>query len=164
MSHKTTLIFSEQIIRQAAFGFLRRSLGVGFTVALVVVALSFGLLVVQGTSTWHVGMLGSILFMGIVSAVALYFVHYRSSLRRFREMGDPQATFHVDESTFTITSAIGSGSFQWLVVKELWRFSDVWLLMYSKAQFSILPLRCLSPEMQTFIVQRIQSAGGKIVG
>ncbi|MDR0251361.1 MAG: YcxB family protein [Burkholderiales bacterium] len=163
MLHETTLIYSEQILRQAVFGFLRRSLGIGFIVALVVVALSFGLLVVQGTNTWHVGVLGSILLIGIVSAVALYFTHYRASLRKFREIGS-QATFSVAESTFTITSAIGTTTLQWSVVKELWQFSGVWLLLYSKAQFNILPLHCLPHEMQALIVQRVQSAGGKIVG
>jgi hypothetical protein len=163
MSHETTLLFSEQIIRQAILGFLRRSLGTSFFVALMALAIYFGWLVVQEADTWHTGMAGAFLFVGIAGAVMVYFIHYRASLRRFREMGNGQATFRADASTFTIVSAIGTTTLQWSAVKELWRLSGAWLLLYSKAQFSILPLHCLSPEMQAFIVQRVQSAGGKIV-
>lgn len=163
MSHETTLIFSEQIIRQAVFGFWRRSVGASFVITLVGVVFIFGWLVVQGAKTWFVGTVGSVLVMGIILAASLYFIHYCTSLRKFREMDSPQATFRIDESTFTITSSIGTTTLRWFAVKELWKFSGVWLLLYSKAQFSTLPLRCLSPEMQTLIVQRVQSAGGKII-
>jgi len=37
-------------------------------------------------------------------------------------------------------------------------------LLYSKAQFSTLPLACLSPETQAFVLQRVQAAGGKVAG
>jgi len=164
MPHETTLVYSEQIIRQAALGFLRHTLGIRYMLSLGVVALSFGWCVVQGMDTWLAGMFGAILFMGIACAVALYFVHYRASLRKFRQMGSPQATFRIDESTLSFTSAIGTTTLQWSVVKELWQLSSVWLLLYSKAQYNILPLDCLPPEMQTCIEQCVQSAGGKILG
>lgn len=164
MTYETTLIYSEPLLRQAVFAFWRRSVGVGFIVALIVAALGFSLLVALGTASWLLGVLGAVLVMGVAFPALLFFVHYRNSLRKFREMGKPQATFRAEKSCFTISSGIGTTTLQWSAVKELWQFSDVWLLLFSKAQFSTLPLACLSPEMRAFVVQRIQAAGGKVGG
>lgn len=164
MSHQTTLFFTEQIVRQAVYGFWWRTVGAGFIVALALVALGVGLLVALGANTWFVGAAGSVLLMGTVFAMTVYAVHYRASMRRFGEMGRPQATFRVDASTFTVSSDIGTTTLQWSAVKELWQFADVWLLLYSRAQFSTLPVACLSPEMQATIIQRIRASGGRIVG
>jgi hypothetical protein len=164
MSHEATLIYTEPLLRQAVFAFWRRSVGVGFAVALAVVALALGALVAQGEASWLVGVLGTVFVAGVAFPTGLYFVHYRNSMRKLREMGSPQATFCAEESSFTISSSIGTTKLQWSAVKELWRFSDVWLLLYSKAQFSTLPVACLSPEMQAFVLQRVRAAGGKVGG
>ncbi|NOS82686.1 MAG: YcxB family protein, partial [Nitrospira sp.] len=94
----------------------------------------------------------------------VYIIHYRNSLRKFRQMAKPQATFLADDTSFTITSDIGTTTLQWSSVKELWQFPNVWLFLYSKGQFTTLPLGCLSPETQAHIVQCIRTAGGKIDG
>jgi hypothetical protein len=164
MSHQTTLIYTEPVLRQAVFAFWRRSVGVGFIIALAVVALSLGALIAQGAASWLVAALSTVLVVGVAFAVALYVVHYRNSLRKFRELGSPQATFRAEESSFTISSGIGITTLQWSAVKEVWQFPGVWLLLYSKAQFSTLPVACLSPEMQAFVLQRVRAAGGKVGG
>ena len=164
MSHEATLIYSESLLRQAVFAFWRRSVGVGFFVALLVAALGLGVLVAQGQASWIVAALAALLMLGIAYATAVYLVHYRNSLRKFHEMDKPRATFRADESSFTMSSDIGTTTLEWSTVKELWQFPTVWLLLYSKAQFSTLPLACLSPETQDFILQRVQAAGGKVAG
>jgi drug/metabolite transporter (DMT)-like permease len=164
MSHETTLIYSETLLRQAVFAFWRRSVGVGFIVALLVGALGLIVLIAQGVASWLAGALAAVLVLGIGFAAAVYFVHYRKSLRKFRQMDKPQATFRADESSFTMSSDIGTTTLQWSAVKELWQFPGVWLLLYSKAQFSTLPLACLSPETQAYIVQRVRASGGKVDG
>jgi hypothetical protein len=115
-------------------------------------------------ASWIVGTLAAVLVLGIAFATAVYVVHYRKSLRKFHQMDKPQATFLADESSFTISSDIGPTTLQWSAVKELWQFPSVWLLLYSKAQFSTLPLACLSPETQAYIVQRVRESGGKVDG
>ena len=115
-------------------------------------------------ASWLVGALAAVLVLGIGFAAAVYVVHYRKSLRKFRQMDKPQATFRADESSFTMSSDVGTTTLQWSAVKELWQFPGVWLLLYSKTQFSTLPLACLSPETQAYIVQRIRASGGKVDG
>jgi len=164
MSYETTLIFSEPLVRQAVFAFWRRTIGIGYVIALVVSVFSLGLLIAQGNTSWLIGALATALAFGVLFVVFLYVGHYRNSLNKFREMGSPHATFLAEEASFTIGSSIGTTTLQWSAIKELWQFSGIWLLLYSKAQFSTLPLTDMPPEMQAFILQRVQEAGGKIVG
>jgi hypothetical protein len=164
MPHEATLIYSTTLLRQAVFAFWRRSVGVGFFVALLVAALGLVVLVALGQASWLIAALASVLALGIVFAIVVYIVHYRRSLRKFRQMDNPQATFRAEESSFTMSSDIGTTTLQWSAVKELWQFPNVWLLLYSKAQFTTLPLACLPPETQAYIVQCIRVAGGKVDG
>ena len=164
MSHEATLIYSESLLRQAVFAFWRRSVGVGFLVALLVAALGLVVLVALGQASWIIGGLAAVLVLGIAFAIVVYVVHYRRSLRKFRQMDNPQATFRAEESSFTMSSDIGTTTLQWSVVKELWQFPTVWIFLYSKAQFTTLPLACLPAETQTYIVQRVRESGGKVDG
>jgi hypothetical protein len=164
MPHEATLIYSESLLRQAVFGFWHRSVGIGFFVALLIAALGLVVLVALGQSSWIIGGLAIVLLVGIVFALVVYVVHYRRSLQKFHQMSQPRALFRADESSFTMSSDIGTTTLQWSAVKELWQFPSVWLLLYSKSQFSTLPLACLSPETQAYIVERVRAAGGKVDG
>lgn len=164
MPHEATLIYSTTLLRQAVFAFWRRSVGVGFFVALLIAALGLVILVALGQSSWIIGGLAAILALGIAFATVVYVVHYRNSLRKFRQMDQPRATFRAEESSFTMSSDIGTTTLQWSAVKELWQFPSVWLFLYSKAQFTTLPLACLSSETQAYIVQRVRESGGKVDG
>ena len=164
MPHEATLIYSTTLLRQAVFAFWRRSVGVGFFVALLIAALGLVILVALGQASWIIAALASVLALGIASAIVVYVVHYRRSLQKFHQMDKPQAMFRAEESSFTMVSDIGTTTLQWSAVKELWKFSNVWLLLYSKAQFTTLPLACLPPETQAYIVQCVRDAGGKVDG
>ena len=103
------------------------------------------------------------LAISVAFLIGVYLVHYRNSINKFKEMGRPQATFVAEESSFTLTSGIGSSTMRWSSVIEVWRFPGFWLLLFSKAQFVTLPLADMPIEMQDFTLQQIKSAGGKIV-
>ena len=164
MPHEATLIYSTTLLRQAVFAFWKRSVGVGFFVALLIAALGLVVLVALGQSSWIIGGLGAVLVLGTAFPIVVYVVHYRRSLQKFHQMDNPQATFRAEESSFTMVSDIGTTTLQWSAVKELWQFPNVWLLLYSKAQFTTLPLSCLPSETQAYIVQCVRAAGGKVDG
>ena len=164
MSHEATLIYSESLLRQAVFAFWRRSVGLGFILTLIALPATLGVLVALGAASWLIATLAAVVVIAAAVAVALYVVHYRNSLHKFRKMDKPRATFQADESSFTMSSDAGTTTLQWSAVKELWQFPSVWLLLYSKTQFSTLPLACLPPETQAFVLQRVREAGGKVAG
>ncbi len=162
MPHEATLIYSESLLREAVFGVWRRSVGLVFIVMLVALPVILGGLVVLGAPFWLLMTLAALLVIAVSVAVALYTGYYRNSLRKFRKMHKPQATFQADESSFTMSSDAGTTTLQWSAVKEVWQFPSVWLLLYSKAQFTTLPLACIPPETQAFVLQCVREAGGKV--
>lgn len=162
MPHEATLIYSESLLREAVFGIWRRSVGLVFILMLVALPVILIGLVVLGAPFWLILTLAVLLVIAVAVAVALYIGYYRNSLRKFRKMNKPQATFRADESSFTLSSDAGTTTLQWSAVKEVWQFPSVWLLLYSKAQFTTLPLACLPPETQTFVLQCVREAGGKV--
>ncbi|MFO1413898.1 MAG: YcxB family protein [Burkholderiales bacterium] len=164
VAHEATLVFSEALLRSAVVAFWRRSIGAGFAVALVVMTACLAFLLATGDRSWLVGALGTVLALALVFVVALYVVQYRGTMRRFRAMGRPTAVFRADDASFSIASDVGTGTYPWSVVRELWRFRDVWLLLYSPAQFSTLPVACLPSDLQAYVVQRVRAAGGKVAG
>jgi hypothetical protein len=163
MTHQTTLRYSETLLRRSVFAFWRRTVGLGFLVALVFVGGGLAQLLYIGDTSWIVGALAVALVVGVSFIVAIYVVHFRNAMQKFRDMGTPEALLVVEDKAFTLTSGIGSTSLAWSSIAEVWCFTDFWLLLFSKAQFSTIPLANVSPEMQTFVLQRVRSAGGKIV-
>ncbi|MES2889628.1 MAG: YcxB family protein [Pseudomonadota bacterium] len=162
MSHQATLVYAEPLLREAVLAFWRRTVGVGYLVVLIALVLTLGALLVQGQRSWLVGMLATTVALGVAFAALLFAVHHRRALRKLREMGEPLATFRAEAASFTLSSGRGTATLPWSAVKALWQFPEVWLMLYSKAQFSTLPVACLSPEMRAYVVQRIEAAGGKI--
>ena len=126
MSYETTLIYTEPLVRQAVLASWRRSIGIGYVIALVVSAFILGLLIAQGNSSWLIGSLATALAFGVLIAALLYVFHYRNSLREFREMGSPHATFLIEEASFTIGSSIGTATLQWLVQHPFCKFVTCW--------------------------------------
>ena len=86
MSHEATLIYSESLLREAVFGFWRRSVGMGFILMLVALPVILGVLVALGAPFWLIVTLAVLLVLAAAVAVALYVGYYRNSLRKFRTM------------------------------------------------------------------------------
>lgn len=164
MEQETTLEYNPPLLREAVMGFWRRSLGVGLLIASIFCAGMLGFLLVRGDRSWVVGMLAAVLLFGTLFVVAVYIVHYRNTLQKFRNMGAPQAVFKVSENSFSVSSGIGTSTVPWSSVTEVWKFKNCWLLLFSKAQFVTLPLVCIPEEMQAFILKRVAAAGGKTDG
>ncbi len=164
MPHIATLEYTEPLLREAVFAFWRRTVGVGFFIALALLLGSLAFLVWRGDRSWFVGALGAFFILGLGFAFVVYFVHLRNALAKFRGMGAPIATLSLDDASFSMSSGLGSTSLQWSAVTEVWRFRSFWLLLFSKAQFVTVPLATVSAEAQAFILSRVSAAGGKVVG
>ncbi len=162
MSHTVVLTYNAAIIRDAVFCFWHRTVGWGFIIALIGMVISLVVLLLSGDRSWLVGVNASALIIGIGFAVTLYLVHYRSSMAKFQGLSSGQATLAVTDGTLSLSSELGSSTLPWSAVKEVWQFEGVWLLLFSKAQFVTLPVPALSAEVQSFVLQKVRAAGGKV--
>lgn len=162
MPHEVILRYDEHLLRQAVLRFWWRLIGVRFVIALVAMAAGLAWLVAHGDRSWFVGVLATVLALAVAFVVIIYFVHYRSAMRRFKNLGEPEATLTVSETSFTMSSGAGSGTFPWSAVTELWQFPAFWLMFFSPGQFVTLPLADFTPEAQAFVLERLKAAGAKI--
>ena len=160
--HEITLSYNETIIRQAVLGFWWRVLGLRFLIELGLVAMGLGALLLRGDSSWIVGVLASTLAMGITFAVALYVIHFRNSMQKFRALGHAQAVLKASPTELSLSSAAGTATLPWSAVAEVWQIETCWLLLFSKAQFVTLPLIDVNSEVRAFILERVQNSKGKI--
>ena len=162
MPHTAALTFSDSIVTKATFAFWRRTVGLGFPLALAVMAVYVACLALNGERSWEVGVLGTVVAIGLVFLVALYVVHYRNGRQKLRDTGRPLAEIATDDEGFTVSSDIGSSTLKWSAVQTVWCFEGFWLVLFSKAHFMTLPLGDVAPEMQAYVLERVVASGGKV--
>lgn len=162
MMHEATLVYTEVLLKEAVFGFWRRTVGVGIFIAAALVCAYLVYALGVGSPSWVEGALGAVVVLAMLMPMALYLVHYRKSFRKFRAMREPRALMRAEDSSLTVSSDAGSSTIPWSRVSEVWRFPGFWLLLFSKAEFMTVPTVGVSAEMQTFILQKVQASGGKL--
>lgn len=156
------LHYSEALIRRAVVAFWWRTTGWLYVVALLLLLFSFCSALWSGDRSWWVGASGTLLVISVAVAIAVYMVHLRNSLVRFRRMRVPEATFGFDEERFRVSSDVGASELDWSTITEIWRFQEFWLLFVSRAQFITLPAADLPADAQEFILAKASTCGAKV--
>ena len=77
--------------------------------------------------------------------IALYVVHYRNSIQKFRNMENPSATLELHDEHLKIKSDAGSSEIRKTLITEVWAYADFWLVFLSRSQFFTIPKSALSP-------------------
>ncbi|MES2499928.1 MAG: YcxB family protein [Pseudomonadota bacterium] len=162
MKYKLVLNYTEALIRQAVFHFWWRTVGITFFVVLFILSILFGFLLFVKVSDWQVWALGAVLIFSISFITLIYFVHYKRSIGKFRAMTAPEVSINISEEELSFSSSLGTQSIRWGTVSEVWVFKNMWLFLYSKAQFSTIPLNGIPEEAKDYMLSKIKSSGGKI--
>lgn len=164
MQFHATLNYTEDLIARAVLLYWRRTVGIGLVamVGLIICLLAWRL--ADGDRSWIVGLLMAVTILGVAMPLAVYVVHYRNSMSKFRAMARPTAVFTADDEGFTISSDEGTATLKWSAVAEVWRSEQLWLILFSKSRFSTLPLEGVPEQMQAFVIDRIRASGGRISG
>jgi hypothetical protein len=116
----------------------------------------------MGDRSWVLGASAAVGGLGALFAGALYAVHLRETLTRFRRMQLPEATLEIGEERFRVTSDAGSSELQWSAITEIWQFPAFWLLFLSRAQFMTFPVADLDAKARERIASRAKAHGAKI--
>ncbi len=161
MQHRATLRYDVSLVNRAVRSYWRRSLGLGVLLGVPVLCVLLAIRIVNGDRSWFVGLLAGAALLGIGMPILVYWVHYRNSMAKFREMREPVAIFTADDDSFTLTSDKGSSTLRWDSIKEVWGFDGFWLLLFSKAHFATIPLEGVSQEMRAFVVEKVKLNGGQ---
>ena len=162
ISREITLRYDESLVRRATLRYWWRQIGISYIVALVILAVILVSWVASGDRSWMVGALGTILGMSIVMMIVIYVVTYRRGLRRLKMMDKPEATLVMAESSFTLSTGAASSTTPWSTVTEIWQYPGFWLVFFAKHAYFTVPLEDFRAEEETFFLERVRSAGGKI--
>ncbi len=157
-----TLKYSEQFIKDAIRRYWWKNIGpvlpsVSLLLAAFVIYRAFA-----GDRSWFIGFIGAFVVIAIATMVISYFVHLRRSLSRLRRMKIPEATLELSEESFKVSSDVGASEIQWSLIKQIWRFENAWLLLFTGSEFITLPTDGLSDEAKAFITERAKAYGAKI--
>jgi YcxB-like protein len=156
------LRYPDSLVRRAARTRWWTSIGPSYPLTLLVGALFVGYALWTGDHSWYVGMLGSLIVLGIVVMIATYAVALRRSISALRRMGRREATLEVDEDRFRIKSDTVAREVVWSLIQKIWCFETFWLLFFSRSESMILPLEDLPNEFQDFVKAKVREHGGKI--
>lgn len=158
------LRYSPSLARRVLMSFILRTLGMPYFAAVAALAFGFAYLVWDGDRSWFVGVIGALACLGALIPVVGFCVRYRQSAALMREMKNPEARLCVDAGGLTVSSDLGTSTFPWSSINEIWRYPEYWLILYSKSQFITLPLASIPPDIRVTIASGVENAGGRISG
>ena len=141
MQRHATLKYDEALVNRAVRSYWRRSLGLGVLIGVPVVCAALTFSIIDGDRSWVTGLMAGAAIVGIGMPILVYWVHYRNSMAKFRDMREPIATFTADDDSFTLASDAGRSTLRWQSIKEVWGFETFWLILFSKSTLRHHPTR-----------------------
>jgi hypothetical protein len=151
-----TLHFTEGLLRRAVRAFWWQGTGWSYVVSVALCCAWFAFRLWSGDRSWVVGMLGALLAFVVVISAAVFVVHSRASLGRFRRMRVPEATLELGEERFRLTSDLGASEIGWNAVTGVRRYPEFWLLYFSRSQFVTFPTADLPDDARALILAKVK--------
>jgi hypothetical protein len=159
---EVAIAYSEDIMRVAARRFFLKFILLDYLIAAGIAA--FGMALLFGLDLdWRygAGLCALALFLVVLVTLAGWrYVH--ASIAKFRSLKSPTVVWRFSNEKIGAKSDASSHEFQWSIVSKVWRFPEVWLLFFGGAGYSVLPVAGLSPQIQEFIVSKVQASGGTV--
>jgi hypothetical protein len=159
---EVTTHYSEAMIRSAARRFLLRYARRDVTIATVAILMALGLwLILDFDWRMPTGLLAISLAL-LLTVLVTEFRYTQQSLAKFKAMNDTTASWRFTQEFIAAKTELGSSEFRWQVVSQIWRYSDMWLLLYGRAGYSVLPVASLDENARAFIIAQVQAQGGTV--
>jgi YcxB-like protein len=156
-----TLHYTETFLYRVVRLFWWRKTGVSYFATFTLLAVALGYFWSHGDRSWWVGALAAVLLLGLTVGIAVYVVHHRQTLSRFRRLRTPTATLEMGAERFRLSSDVATSEAAWSTITEVWKFDDFWLLFFSPAQFVTIPLADLDDAARQFLHDRLLAHGAK---
>ena len=159
--HVVQVDYSPEIVRAGIRRFWFRFAGRDALLGLAGMAASLAAWRVLGRH-WLV-----LLALGVFGAlfaisIAVFFAQRHRSMGRLRKMGRPTAIWRFSEESIAVESDLGETRLRWSAIEKAWRFPELWILSFSRHDYSILPAGNLSADLRAYIAARIEASGGTV--
>ena len=145
----------------SAWRYWQKRLGYRYALEL---AIGSGLLVLatQGPYRWlEIALMVAVGIFAFLGA-AIFFIHWHRALQGLRSLDPPESTWTLTEEAIAQKSSLGESAIAWAALREVWRFDNLWLLVWGKDVYSSIPTGQLPPAARRMIERRVKEAGGRI--
>jgi hypothetical protein len=156
-----TVRYTREHCLASAWRFWQRRLGYRYALEL---AIGSGLLVLatQGPYRWiEIALMIAVGIFAFVGA-AIFFIHWRRAVAGLEVLNPPESTWTLTEETVAQESSLGESAIGWPSLYEVWRFDDLWILMWGKDVYSTIPIGQLPRAARALIERRVKETGGRV--
>lgn len=156
-----TVRYTKEHCLAAAWRYWQRRLGKRYALELVIGA---GLLVLatQGPYRWIETALAVVVGIFAVLGAGLFFLHWHRARAGLAALDPPESTWILTEEAIFQKSSLGESAIAWSALPEVWRFPDLWILIWGRDVYSTIPLDQLPRMARQMIERRVKEAGGRV--
>lgn len=154
VDRELTFTFTPALVRAAALRFWASYFGwaAGISV-LAVAAVGFYFLSVDASvGRWFL----AVAAFGVLMFVVGGFTTVRRGMGQLRRMAKPVMTIRFTDDQIEPKSDLGSAQIPWSAVYGLRKYSNLWLVMLTKANYMTLPIDNLDQDLRDFISSKIE--------
>lgn len=158
-----TVRYSRESCRISALRYWQRRLGSRYAIELVI---GIGLIVLatQGPYRWlEIAITIAVSVFALLGA-GLLVLHWRRAILGLEALSPPESTWILTEETVGQRSSLGETAIAWSSLAELWKFEDVWLLIWGRDVYSTIPVAQFPRQARQFVERKVKEAGGRIRG
>ncbi|MGE0356260.1 MAG: YcxB family protein [Burkholderiales bacterium] len=156
-----TVRYTKDHCLATAWRYWQKRLGVRYALEL---AIGTGLLLLatQGPYRWlEIALMVAVGAFAVLGA-AIFFIHWLRALQGLAALDPPESHWTLTEDLVAQKSSLGESAIAWQALREVWRFDDLWLLVWGRDLYSTIPLAQLPPAARRLIERRVRESGGRL--
>ena len=156
-----TVRYTKEHCLASAWRFWQRRLGYRYALEL---AIGSGLLVLatQGPYRWlEIAIMVAVGLFAFLGA-AIFFIHWVRARQGLAALDPPQSTWTLTEEAIAQKSNLGESAIAWESLLGVWRFDDLWILVWGKDIYSTIPLAQMPRDARQMIERRARETGAVV--
>jgi hypothetical protein len=159
------IVFTVRYTREScwvsALRYWQRRLGMRYAIE-VVIGVGLIALATQGPYRWLEIALWIAVSIFVVLGALILLTHWRRALAGLAALDPPESTWILSEDAIGQRSSLGESAIAWASLAELWKFEDVWLLIWGRDVYSAIPVAQFPRQARQFVERKVKEAGGRI--
>ena len=156
-----TVRYTKEHCLASAWRFWQRRVGYRYALELVI-GVGLLLLATQGPYRWlEIALMVAVGIFAFLGA-AVFFLHRLRARQGLAALHPPESTWTLTEEFIGQKSSLGESALAWPSLLGLWRFDDLWILVWGKDVYSTIPTVQLPREARAMIERRARETGAVV--
>ena len=156
-----TVRYTKEHCLASAWRFWQRRVGYRYALELVI-GVGLLLLATQGPYRWlEIALMVAVGIFAFLGA-AVFLLHWLRARQGLAALHPPESTWTLTEEFIGQKSSLGESALAWPSLLGLWRFDDLWILVWGKDVYSTIPTVQLPREARAMIERRARETGAVV--